>query len=152
MALETGTLRLGALVDDTATGRDDIDQCLRDIFPNVTADLTNAAVEITLINSLDRPAYIQTASFVPESTVGAAANHLSLQMFYDDGAGGAAVALTDLWSGVIPGTTAYTRVPFLNPVVATLIPVGSRIYCNVAVIAGGAAYDDTSIEAKLRYE
>ena len=154
MALETSTKRLGVLVVDTTTGMADVVEVLRDTFPCVTADITNAAVEITIVNNLERPARLRAASWIPETTVGAAANQLGFQIVYDDGAGGAPVALTNLYSPVAAGTTAYTRLAFVQTAAmqVILIPAGSRIYVDVTVIAGGAAYNDTSFQANLRYE
>ena len=153
MALQPSTARLGALVDDTAIGQTDVDQLIRDIFPNTNADIAgDAAVEITLIGNLERPAYLQSASFIPETAVALAANSMSAQVFYDDGAAGAAVALSDLWDGTALTSLAAQRNALANPLVGTLIPAGSRVYIDLAWNGAGAAWDDTGFEAKLRYE
>lgn len=152
MALQPSTVRLGVLVDDTATGKDDVDQVLRDIFPHANADIQNGATEITLQGNLERPAYLQSASFVPETAVVANAASLDAQIMYDDGAAGAAVALCDLWNGTLLTSVAVQRNLFANPLVGILIPAGSRIYVNITVNAGGDIWDDTAFEAKLRYE
>ena len=153
MALLTSTARLGVLVDDTATGQADVDQLIRDTFPHTNADIAgDAAVEITLIGNLSRPAYLQKASFVPETAVVAAAASMSAQVMYDDGAAGVAVALCTLWDGTTTTTVAAQRNAFAGILNTLLIPVGSRVYVNLPQNAAGAAWDDTAFEAHLRYE
>ena len=99
MPYQQATDRIGALVDDNATNKDDISHMLRDQFVTVQHSVVNAANEFTLVPVTTAACFIVSCSFVTESGVPVVANSLSAEIYYDDGAGGAAVSLSDVWDG-----------------------------------------------------
>ena len=142
--------RLDSFASQETTGSADLTAALRDVNRSVNADVTNAAVEINIINNVKFVSRIVSASFVPETGVAANAASLDAEIFFDDGASGGATSLCDMWDGTASSSTSSEREDFANPVVGVDIPVGSRIYVAITVNAGGDVWDDTAFEVEIR--
>ena len=144
--------RLDSFVSQETTGSADHVYATRNRIFGACADVQNAAVEITLYGKTPYLCKITDGHFVPEASVATHADSLNAQLLYDDGAGGAAVALSDATDGTAAGVTGYARTDF--PVLATTvsIPVGSRIYAAVSVNGAGDVWDDTHFECEIAYD
>lgn len=152
MAIKSGTERLGVLVDDETGLKDDVSNKIRDTYLTVQHPVVNAADEFTLVPATIEACYLQSCSFVPESSVAAGANSLDGQLYYNDGAGGAGTALSSLYDGTASAVTADQSSAFVQTAAhqQTLIPAGSRIYVNVTVNGGGDDWDGTVFLTRLR--
>ena len=152
MALQQAADRLGVLVDDVSGNKDDVSHMLRDLHYTVQHPVVNAADEFTLIPRTRVAGYVVACSFVAETAVGAAANSLDGQLYYDDGAGGAAVALSSLYDGTATAVPADERCDFVQTAAhqETLIPAGSRVYVNVTVNGAGDDWDGTVFQTHFR--
>ena len=141
--------RLASFASQEATGSSDLDYALRHHTVRATEDVPNGAKEVTLVNVTKYLANVTSASFIPETGVAANAASLSAELFHDDGAGGAPVSLSTAWDGTAL-TSVSGQVSAMVVTPATAIPVGSRIYVDITVNAGGDVWDETGFE--LEYE
>lgn len=144
--------RLNSFARQEATGSADLDYALRNHIVAANADITNAGVEINLVNKTTKACKLIAGNFCPETGVAANAASLDARLFFDDGAGAGTTALCDLWDGTASSSTSSQVSDFATVLIAQAIPVGSRIYVAVTVNAGGDVWDDTNFEIELAYD
>ena len=145
-------LRLASFTGQETTGAADHAYAVKNRTFGADADITNAAVQITLVGKTPYLSKITDGHFTPETGVTADGASLDAQLFYDDGAGAGATALSALLDGTTVTTVSNQRTDFPTLVVAASIPVGSRIYVDITVNAGGDVWDDTHFEAEIAYD
>lgn len=142
----------GLLGDDSTPSADGgLDKLLRRERAQVSVQLAaTGTVEVTLWSSTPFDAELQSANLSIAATQAANAASRDYQLFYDDGAGGSATAITAELDGTATAVTAAVN----NALTVTpnvTIPAGSRVYLNTTHNGAGAAADITA-EAELRYQ
>jgi hypothetical protein len=107
------------------------------------------ALEINLISATPAAGKLVSANIGIQVTQAAAANSHDYRIYYDDGAGGSAVALTSLYDGSATAVTANVLNAF-TVTAGVAIPAGSRVYVVTAKSGCGAAAN-LQFEATLEY-
>lgn len=138
-AAKEKALRIQALVDDTdqpAAGSDGETTKLLS-YRQAEAEASwiadeDGPVEMTLVAKLPLDAQMLDGFITIRATQAANASSSDYQLFYDDGAGGAPVALSSEYDGTATAVTLNVRNALVLTAahLATVIPAGSRIYCN----------------------
>jgi len=144
--------RLASFVGQAGTGVVDHAYACQNRTFGVDADITNAAVQITLVGKTPYLSKITDGHFIPETGVAAAAASLSARLFFDDGAGAGATALSAIVDGTAVTTVSFQRADFPTLVTAQSIPVGSRIYAAITVNGAGAVWNDTQFEVEIAFD
>lgn len=156
MAFEEKTRRIASLLSDTDTGTpEDIDYALRFKKKSTTRDVTAATgtLDVTVIASLERASFMVSGSFVPESGQVAGANSRDVQLFYDDGAGGAATAISVLFDGTASDMDAdQNNALDFTGFTDDLVPATSRVFFRLTDNGTGFVMDETLLELEYKYQ
>lgn len=153
MTLELDAKRIASQLDDALGDKDAYQKAIRDIFftcqhPVVADD------DHTLVAKTPVAGYLVGIDYVVETTVPAQAASLNVLFEYDDGAGGADVALSTVTDGITLAVTQDVNTPGTQTAAhqLTLIPAGSRIFATITVNGAGALWNGTLFQLRFRQQ